>query len=571
MAGMDAAAQGSGGHRPDHRGAYSRRGLFRAAATGVTILSVSALLEACGAAPSTRPDRSSGSSGSSGSAGTSSADVGTDTGKEIDVLRVSLPGSLSNLYPGQESGILNYYVAGICMEGLVGVDTSGRIVPALAESFDRPSPKTYVYTLRSDARFHDGSPVTADDVLHSIEMARDAKVSPSTASYWADLDKAVKSGDNEITLTTKTVDEAFAWLPSNADALWIAPKAAWERSKGGLGTAQSPITGSGPYRVTDFAPDSHVEFTRVDTWWGGRPKVAKIRFEFIADDNTRLLAWRAGKADMSLNVPPAQAHQWESAAATRVVYAPDRSYTGLTFNLTAKPFDDVHVRRAIAHAVNRDAIVKNILRGRGQVATALSTPEQFGGLWTPEEATGRLAAVPQYEYDLEKAKQELARSSVPGGFTAALSYPNTGPQLGTAALAFAADLKKIGITLDVKELPIEQWLAELNEFPPLSFMWYFNTTGDPGELPSWFLGEGNPAKYDNAEVKAAMGKVSTESDPAKRAALLIEAQTAQAADLAYLPLWWGQAATAFGDAVGMRDFTSYTLLANWPALLYAAK
>lgn len=274
---------------------------------------------------------------------------------------------------------------------------------------------------------------------------------------------------------------------------------------------------------------------------------------------------------MALNVPLAQSRQWEGASATRVVYAPDRSYAGLTFNTKTAPFDDVHVRRAVAHAVNRQAIVDKILRGHGQVATALSTPEQFGGLWTPQEAAQRLAAIPQYAYDLEKAKQELAQSKVPNGFSASLSYPNTGPHLGTAAQAFAADLAKIGITLEVKELPIEQWLAELNEFPPLSYMWYFNTTGDPGELATWFLGEANPAKYANDAIAATMAKAAAEADPAKRAGLLIEAQTTQAADLAYLPLWWGQAATAFGSAIGVRDYTSYTLLADWPQQVYAAK
>ncbi|WP_405088287.1 ABC transporter substrate-binding protein [Microbispora sp. NBC_01389] len=544
------------------RGVYSRRRLLKAAVTGVGVFSTAALLEACGAGSSS----SNGTKPSNGS-----ADAGADTGKGIEVLRVSLPGSLSNLYPGQESGILNYYVTGICMEGLVGVDAAGKIVPALASAFEQTSPTTFVYTLRPDARFHDGTPVTADDVLHSIEMAKDVKVSPSTASYWANLKKAEKTGDAEITLTAKTADVSFAWLPSNADALWIAPKALWDRAKTGIGTPQALPVGTGPYKVTSFVPDSYVEFERAGTWRGPEPKPAKIRFEFVPDENTRLLAWKAGKADMALNVPLAQSGQWESASDTRVVYAPDRSYAGLTFNVRAKPFDDVHVRKAIAHAVNREAVVAKILRGHGQVATAMSTPEQFGGLWTPQEAAAKLGGIPQYAYDLEQAKRELAQSSVPQGFSASLSYPNTGPHLGTAALAFAADLKKIGITLDVKELPIEQWLAELNDFPPLSYMWYFNTTGDPGELAAWFLGDGNPAQYTNKNIAATMAKADGEADPAARAQLLIDAQTTQAADLAYLPLWWGQAAVAFGSAVGIKDYSSYTLMADWPSQVYAAQ
>jgi peptide/nickel transport system substrate-binding protein len=538
-----------------------RRSILKGALTGAAVLSVGALLDACGA-------QSSGSAGAVDTGGQASASQ--DTHKEIPLLRVSLPGSLSNLYPGQESGILNYYAANIAMEGLVGVDGAGQLVPALASGVTKADDKTYVYTLRAGALFHDGSPVTVEDVLYSITMAADSKVSPSTASYWADLASAKKTGANEITLVSKSGGVAFAWLPASADALWIAPQSFWKRTGGKIGTSSALLTGSGPYRVTAFKPDSYVEFSRNPHWWGTAPKVAKLRIDFIPDDNTRRLAWQSGKADVSVNVPLASAKQWEGISGTRVVYTPDRSYAGLTFNTAVAPFDDPHVRKAVAHAIDRAAIVKDVLHGHGQVATALSTPEQFGGLWKPDQATTQLAAVPQYAYSLDQARAELAKSKVPGGFTAGLSYPSTGPHLGTAALAFAADLKKIGITLKVKELAIEQWLAELNTFPALTFLWYFNTTGDPGELASWLLGASNPAKYSNARVTELIGQAATASDTATRAGLLIRAQQAQAADAAYAPLWWGQSALAMRDTVGVSDYTSYTLVSEWPTQIYAA-
>jgi peptide/nickel transport system substrate-binding protein len=349
------------------------------------------------------------------------------------------------------------------------------------------------------------------------------------------------------------------------------PKAFWLKDKGKIGASTAKFVGSGPYQVASFVPDSHVELVRSEHWTGTAPKVARIRFNFVADDNTRLLAWQDKQAEMSLNVPLSQAARWAGSAQSRVVYEPDRSYVGLTFNLTAKPFDDPHVRRAVAYAIDRTSLVNDILKGKAQIATALSTPEQFAGVWSSSEAVSRLSAGPQYAFDLTKAKAELAQSSVPTGFTASLSYPNTGPQLGTAALAFAASLKQIGITLNVQELAIEQWLAALGKAPALSYMWYFNTTGDPGELPNWFLQTGNPANYKNATVQATMVKAAAESDPATRAALLLQAQAAEAADLAYLPLWWGQAATAFTDSIGVKNFSSYTLLTEWPGSLYAAK
>jgi len=535
---------------------WMRRDVLRTGLIGAAGLSAAALLAACGA-------RSSGGASSAGG----SADAGTDSGAEIPVLQVALPGSLSNLYPGQEAGILNYYVAAICMEGLISVDPTGSIVPALASAVERPDARTFVYTLREDATFGDGSAVTVQDILYSIERAADPTNSPSTASYWADLDDAVASGTNQITLTSKSGAESFAWLPSTMAGLWVAPKSAWVAADGQIGTSSALLTGSGPYRVTEFAPDSHVEFERVDTWWGTTPKVATIRIDFIPDDNTRLLAWQAGEADFTLNVPLTAATQWEAAPQTRVVYIPDQSYVGLEFNTTQAPFDDPHARKAVAYAINREAIVSDILRGKGQVATALSTPEQFGGLWSADEATEQLATVPQYEYDLDKAKAELAQSATPTGFSVDLTYPNTGAHLGTAALAFAADLAKIGITLNVKEVTIEQWLAAAGA--PVAFSWYFNTTGDPGELISWYLAAGNPVGYTDKDVFSTVEQADTTQDPAERAALLIKAQSAQADDLAYAPLWWGQTAIALTDGFGISDFTSYTLLTAWPSAFYA--
>lgn len=542
--------------RPER--ALSRRGLLKGLGLGAGALSLVGFLEACGA-------------GAPGSAGTSSANAsaGVDTGKAIASLRVSLPGTLSNLYPGIESGILNYYLAAPVLESLAGVDATGKIVPALAESWTQPNATTYVFKLRAGATFHDGSPVTPADVVASIKAASDPKISTATGSYWSNLAGYKQTGADEVTITTKTADQAFLWAMTNTDILWVMPASYWSRHGKDVGTKAALPIGSGPYRVTDFEPDSHLTLTRNDAWWGTAPKVAEVSVEFVPDDSTRLLAWQSGKADMSLNVPLAQVSQWQGSKQTRVVSAADRSWVGLILNLKQKPFDDPHVRRAVAYAIDRKTIVDSILKGHGQVALGLSTPEQFGGVWTPEEATTQLQAIPQYDFDLAKAKAELAQSSVPNGFSVDLSYPNTGPQLGTAALSFAAALKPLGITINVKERSIDQWLAETDK--PLAYMWYFNTTGDAAELASWFLADGNPAGYSNAAVTKLLAQQAAETDPTKRAKLIIQAQAAQAADLAYAPLWYGQSTTAFRDSIGVQDYTSYTLLGNWPGSVYAAE
>ncbi|WP_267128441.1 ABC transporter substrate-binding protein [Leucobacter muris] len=139
-----------------------------------------------------------------------------DTGEEIDQVTVAFPGSLANLYIGQESGILNYNLAATVQEGLVGQDADGQIVPALAETWETPDELTYVFTLREDAKFQNGDPVTPADVIFSIERAQDAEASPGISFYLANIDSVQQTGDNEITISTQTPDATFLVNLSNA-------------------------------------------------------------------------------------------------------------------------------------------------------------------------------------------------------------------------------------------------------------------------------------------------------------------------------------------------------------------
>jgi molybdate transport repressor ModE-like protein len=498
--------------------------------------------------------------------------VGADTGEQIGQLTVALPGSLSSLYVGQESGILNYYIASIAQEGLVSIDAEGKIQPGLAESWEQVDDVTYVYQLRDDAQFQDGTPVTADDVVFSLEQARDETSSPGLAYYLAGVDSVEKTGEREVTITLTAPDAAFAANMSTGGAAFITSKAFWEEHDGNVGTADALLLGSGPYQVTEFVPDSHVTFERVDTWWGELPAVEEISIEFVPDESTRLLAAQSGEVDLAFNVPLAQSQQWEQLDTMRVDYVNDLSYVGLYFNTSLPPFDDPKVREAFAHAVDRDAVVERLLRGHGEAATAIMTPESLSQAYSPEEARERLAGIPQWSFDLEAAAAALAASGHAEGFETEILTPSTGPQLGTAAQALAENLAEIGVTLNVREVPIEEWLASLDASSSygVGLMWYFSTLGDPAEVPSYLLGAGNVSAYSNAEIDELLAQAGAESDPVARAELLIEAETLQAEDVVNVPLWWGQSATAFATDLGITDYSSFAFISSWPTQLYRA-
>lgn len=531
----------------------SRRALLQGAGGSALLL----LIAACG------DDNASVTTtgGTDGGEGTDT--TGVATAEEIDTLTVAFPSSLSNIYPGQEAGNFNYYVAVLVAEGLAAPDSTGKLVGALAESWTQPDATTYVYTLRSGVTFSDGSALTADDVVYSVGLAKDEAMSPNTAYYWANVDKAEKTADNEVTITLLSPDVAFEWGPVAANAMWVTAERFVTAAGGELGTPAALFTGTGPYKVTSFEPDKGVELERVDTYWGGKAPVKTVKIEFIPEETTRLLARKAGDIDMAISISLDQEQQWKDTDATDVLFAADRSYVGIDFNTAVEPFDDIHVRKAIALACDRATYVEKLINGHGEVATALTVPQQIESV-VGDQAREMLAVVYDLPFDLEAAKVELALSKVPDGFSCKVGVSSSAPQVSQFFQALAATVKDMGITIEVEEMPVEQWYGTIGS-PDwgLAYMWYFNATGDPAELISWFLAEGNPASYTSEEVAALLQQQREETDPAVRVDLIIEAQRLAMEDIPYVPLWWGEAATAIDDAFTIDDFGSYTLLSPW--------
>jgi peptide/nickel transport system substrate-binding protein len=483
---------------------------------------------------------------------------------------VALPSSIGSLDASKEAGIMNYVVALLVQEALVGVGQDGSLQPSLAESWTRKNPTTYVYKLRTGVTFSDGSPLTAADVVASLNLHAKKGSATAFAYAYANVEKIEATGDAEVTITLKSPDASFAWVPSPGTLLVTSEKfiaATGER----IGTPEGKLLGTGPYKVAEFAPDSHVTLERNDAYWGGKAPFRQIRIDFIPEESTRLLAMRGDSLDVALNVPAEQIDQWKSVQGAQVVTAADRSLVTLAFNTAKKPWNDLHVRKAVAHAVDRDGIVRSVLRGHGKVATSIPDPAQWGGVLDQAEVTSLYASIPQYGFDLAKAKAELAQSATPQGFTDTLTYPSSGPQLGRAALTLAENLKSIGITLEVKEVPLEQWIAGLGKHDSGIYLgWYFATTGDPSEYVQQLLhgsavGENgtNIAEYDNADVTGLLDQAKASTDDAARGKLLGQALVKAAADVPYQPLWWGEAATAFGKAVTAEGFGPYFFVGPW--------
>jgi peptide/nickel transport system substrate-binding protein len=527
----------------------SRRGIVALVASALIVLGASGCAPAVSGTPSAAP---------------------AIAGQALDKLTVALGSQLGTLSVNQEAGIANYQVAALVQEGLLGLDNQGKLVPALAASWSNTGGKIWKFEIRKDAKFSDGTPLTVADILFSIEVARDPKKSPGVSVYWPSYITSVKqTGDWEITITLNAPHISFGAEVSNAGGLLVTSKAFYTQAKH-YGSATDLILGTGPYKVTEFDPSSHVSLERTDTWWGKNDGPRTVRIDFVSDDATRLVAFQQGQADVSLSVPLDQAEQWSAVPGASVQYYDDRSYQGLTFDPNTAPFTDVHVRRAVAHAVDKDGIVAGILKGRGTAATGIDSPQQLASLVGLDAAKAGVATLPAAGFSLDQAKAELEQSSQPKGFATTLTYPTGYTAVGKASLAIAASLAKIGITVEVKETPLDQWLSEVgNGKHGLSWMIYLPTTSTPNEISGWLLAAGgkgaNPANWDDPAVAKQVAAISTLADKQEQFDAILKATSAALEQGIYDPVYWGQAAIAVRKGVAVSGFGSYTLQTNWAA------
>lgn len=498
------------------------------------------------------------------------------TGTDADVagegaLSLALGDSITNLYPGLEAGVPNYWIAAASAEGLVSVSPEGEVIPALATEWEQVDPLTYVFTIDQEAVFQDGTPLTMEDVLASIEAARNPEVSPGIVT-WGNVDTVEQTGDWEITITLIAPDSSFIFGPSSSAGLFVYPASYWADSADSLGTAAALPVGTGPYQITSFAPDSNITLELSEYWDGEAGAYDTLSFDVIPQANTRLLALKNGDVDLALSVPVTQIGEWESSEGVEITTIEDRSYIGLTFDTAVAPFDEQGVRDAVAHAFDRASVVEQVLNGRGEVATNLISPPQVAPLATGEDARALLAEAPQYPFDLDAAAAALATTSVADGFTVELLYPDSYPELQLSAELLKQNLAEIGVTLDTRSVTTPEWFASMGDREHgIGFMHYTPTSADPAEMINWFLGPENLASFVSPEVDGALNAARTAPSPEDQLDALLSASTIQAGANVYAPLWWGERIFASDGTVQLDGVTSYSLFTSaWPLQLTPA-
>jgi peptide/nickel transport system substrate-binding protein len=551
-----------------------RRQLLRGLGLGGAALAVPGLLAACGS--------SGGSGGSSSSPGGSTSSApGNTSDADIPSLQWALNTSTIvglDIATAFES---NSQCVAVCgMEGLLGVSDKLTLVPLLATSwkYDRPNLK-YVFQLRQGVKFWDGTPMTADDVAFSLSRHIDPKVSSQIAGYFANVASFEKTGASEITAKLKHPD------PLVANALVFAPilsEAFVKKIGKALGSPGSGlrIMGTGPYKITSFPSSTAATVERFDGYWGAKPRVQSCTFSCISDIQTLQLAIQSGQAAGTLTVPVQDAANYQKMSGVQTYSASGMEICALTFDVSTPPFDDLHVRKAIAYACDREGYVRAFLGGNGTPAACVVPPEQWGSVLPQPQVASMYAKLPSYPFSIENAKKELAQSSHPNGFTTnKILVPNNQPAVLKALESLSTSVKQLGITMPISQVPSNDWLANIYAHKDLGIvcLLFLPDYADPADYMNLIYPSANAVKnnfnlanYKNPKVDKLIQDANSASSNAERAQDLSQVLTISQQDLPYYGLFWQNDVMAIQNKYVYKGFTGLYFNQNWLSRIYAA-
>jgi len=449
---------------------------------------------------------------------------GVSAGKGSQELRVGIHYTIATMDPafitsrGQDQTVRNIY------DGLVNWKPGTvEIAPALAESWDvSKDGLMYTFHLRKGVQFHRGfGELKASDVKFSFERVMDPKTKSPRSKDFRLVKQIEVLDDYTLRLTLKKPYPGLLHMLADRGAFVTSEKAVKELGKD---IGRAPV-GTGPFFVTKWIPKQNVEMERNEKYFAGPPRLKKVVFISIREAATRFMAFDSGQIDLIQVADPDRVAKYLKDPKVVIKSKPGLITRYIGFNQKIKPFDDVRVRRAIQHAVDKDYIVEHLFKGLSVKSVNFVPPLNFG--YTDDVMT--------YPYNVEKAKKLLAEAGYPNGFKTSLYIPNI-PRFTKHSVVIKDSLKEVGVDLELKVLDVSTFLAACRKGEPPMFT--LSSGGSPNTAFYLFLyfhsnnfpPGNNFAHYSNPDVDALINKAQEAVDPQKQKELLVEAQKKIAED-----------------------------------------
>lgn len=367
----------------------------------------------------------------------------TTAAADDDVLNIAVPTDPDSFDPTRSVAAATAEIAFNIYEGLVKSTPEGKVAGALASHWEiDPSQTVYTFYLR-EAYFHDGSPVTADDVVNALNRARDPQISQRAGNYQA-IASVYSLGDNRVVIELK---EPYAPLLYELTELAAAvyPKAV-------SGLASRPI-GTGPYMLEEWRPNQYIKLVRFDRHWSGqKPFFREVYFRIIPDYNSAVISLKTGNIDLIPRLEASFLHQVENVPQLTIHAAPMNVVQLLAVNNARPALSDLRIRQAIAMAINRDQII-------------------IGAAWGQAEKlhTGLSPAMPEFyntdtadllPYDPARAQALLSEAGY-SNLELTMTLPSAYPLHVQTGEIIADQLRRIGINVKIEIVEWGTWLEKV--------------------------------------------------------------------------------------------------------------
>jgi len=515
------------------------------------MLVLSMFLAACGGKDATPNDDNKGNdNGNTG--GKTEEPAANDEPVQGGDLIIGSSGKPTLFNPLYSNDSVSSDVEGMIYDSLIGSDLEFNPTTddAMAESVnEEDNGLTYVVKLRDGIKFHDGEPLTADDVVFTYNIPLSDDYDGPRKSYFESLESVEKVDDLTVKFHLKQVDVQF---PSVGLSFGILPKhILGDVPIADLGTnefnTKKPI-GSGPFKFVENKPGEYVKVEAFDDYYQGRPYLDSITMKIVPDANAMLTQLQNRDIDFWAGVPQSDVETVETfadSAGIKLEHGLALSYTFLGYNLRNDLFKDKEVRQAITHAIDRQQIVDEIMDGKGEVADVPESPLSWA--YNPD--------VPKFEYDPEKAKKMLADAGWKPGADGILEKDgkrfsfevktNQGNKVREdITVLLQSQLKDVGIEVKPMVVEFSSLIADIDpgvwNFDAIVLGWSLATDPDPsGIFHTKEIAEGlNFAGYSNPELDKLMDAQLQQQDKEKRKEEIGKIQAGIAEDQPYSFLYY---------------------------------
>jgi len=438
----------------------------------------------------------------------------------------------TNLDPRVGADAYSEHVDGLIFSSLVAHDARMNVIPDLAVSWDIPDPLTYVFHLRQGVKFQDGRPLTSADVKYTFDtIMSGAMKTPKRGSF--KLITSVEAPDDATVIFRLSEPYASLFATLMSPGIGIVPRGS------GAEMSQHPI-GTGPFRFVSATTDEEIVLERNENYFGGAPKIERLRLRIVVDPIVRALELRKGSADVTINsLTPDMVVSLAKVRGLAAVQEPGASVAYLSFNFEDPILAKREVRQALAYATDRATIIKYLLREQARPAQSLLPPNH----WAFD------GDVQKYDFDPGLAERMLDAAGYPRGTDGVrlrlTLKTSTDEFTRLTSAAIADEWKRVGVNLELRPLEFATFYTDITRgsFQMYTLRWVGANT-DP-DIFEYVFGSkrippvgANRGHYRNAELDLLLDRARVEMDQAKRKEILARVQEIVATDEPYINLWY---------------------------------